>query len=121
MSIEPVVDAVFIHVTDMPAAIDWYSTLLGIDPGITSHEDRIHELRVEGRTGIMLDAHPGKVSAAGTGPRLMFATSDLDAARARAASLSPNVSAPEDIGSAVVFYVEDPDQNLICIIARKAT
>ncbi len=121
MSIAPIVDTVFIHVSDMTAAIRWYTALLGIDSGETSHADLIHELPVEGHTKVLLDAHPGKVSGAETGPRLMFATNDIDAAVARAASLSSTVTTPEDIGSAVVFYVEDPDRNLICIIQRKAT
>lgn len=120
MTISPIVDAVFIHVSNMPAAISWYCRLLGLEPGVTSHEDRIHELLIEGHIKVLLDAHPGKASAAGTGPRLMFATSDLAAALEHARTLSPTVTGPEDIGSAVVFYLEDPDRNLICIIQRKA-
>lgn len=120
MTIEPVVDTVFIHVSDMPAAVAWYTALLGIEPGTTSHEDRIHQLPLEGHTGILLDAHPGKAPAAGAGPRLMFATDDLAAALVKAKSISATVTEPEDIGSALVFYVEDPDRNLICIIQRKA-
>jgi predicted enzyme related to lactoylglutathione lyase len=117
--IEPRVDAVFIHVSDMPRAIHWYSRLLGLPVGKTAHEGMIYDLPVEGGTGILLDAYPKPVAPRGTGPRVMFDTHDLDAALAHARAITGTVTEPEDIGSAIVFYIEDPDGNRICIIWRK--
>ena len=121
MVIEPVVDAVFIHVSDMERAVTWYASLLGIPPGELSHEGLIADLPVRGDAKVILDghAHASGVTIDRVGPRLMFPATDLEAAHAHASQLSPKVSDPEDIGSAIVFYLEDPDGNLICIIWRK--
>ena len=121
MVINPVVDAVFIHVTDMARAVDWYASLLDIPQGELSHEGLIADVLVRGETKIILDghAHAHGIAIDRTGARLMFPTDDLDAAQVHARRLSAKVSDPEDIGSAVVFYLEDPDGNLICIIWRK--
>ena len=115
MAIIPRLDAVFIHVSDMTRAIDWYSRLLDLPIGETAHEGMIYDLPVEGDTGILLDAYPKPVAPRGTGPRVMFDTTDLDAAAAHARTLTETVTEPEDIGSAIVFYLEDPDGNLVCI------
>lgn len=120
MTINARLDAVFVHVTDMPRAIAWYCRLLDLPTPVTTHEDMICDLDIAGETGIMLDAYPKPVAPKGTGPRLMFATHDLAAAHELAQSLSDTVSDVQDIGSAVVFYVEDPDHNQICIIQRKS-
>ena len=45
----------------------------------------------------------------------MFTTSDIGAARKLASTLSDAVSEVQDIGSSLVFYLEDPDGNLLCI------
>jgi predicted enzyme related to lactoylglutathione lyase len=115
----PKLDGVFVHVTDMPRAIDWYSKLLDLPVGDTAHEGRIYDLPVSGDTSIILDSHPKSAPPDGTGPRIMFDATDLDAALAHARTLSSSVTEPEDIGSAIVFYLEDPDANLICIKVRK--
>jgi predicted enzyme related to lactoylglutathione lyase len=119
VSIIPQLDAVFVHVTDIARAIDWYSKLLDLPTGDTAHEGRIYDLPVAGETGIILDSHPKPAPPAGTGPRIMFDATDLESALAQARTLSPSVTEPEDIGSAVVFYIEDPDANLICVKVRK--
>jgi hypothetical protein len=41
----------------MPAAVAWYSALLGLDPGAATHEDRIDDLAAVGEVGVALDAH----------------------------------------------------------------
>jgi catechol-2,3-dioxygenase len=119
--VEPVVDAIFIHVSDMARAVAWYASLLGLPQGKLSHEGLIADVPVRGDTKIILDghAHANGVPIDRTGPRLMFPTGDLDAALVHARQLSAKVSDPEDIGSAIVFYLEDPDGNLMCIIWRK--
>jgi catechol 2,3-dioxygenase-like lactoylglutathione lyase family enzyme len=51
------VGAVFLHVTDMARAIDWYSGLFGVPPGDTSHEGLIYDVATDGDTGLTLDGH----------------------------------------------------------------
>lgn len=119
MTIIPKLDAVFVHVTDMTRSIDWYCRLLDLPRPATSHEGMICDLPLTGDTGILLDAYPKSTPPEGTGPRIMFDATDLDAAVARARTLSVSVTEPEDIGSAIVFYLEDPDSNLICIKVPK--
>lgn len=50
---------------------------------------------------------------------MMFSTNDFDAALVFAREHRATGSAPEDIGSAIVFYLEDPDGNMVCVIWRK--
>jgi hypothetical protein len=79
----------------------------------------IYGLPLAGETGIILDGHAhaqGSI-ADRQGVRLMFQAKDLDAAWSHAQQLADNVSIPEDIGSVTVFYLEDPDGNLICVNA----
>ena len=45
----------------------------------------------------------------------MFTTTDIVMARDHAGTLSSEVTEIEDIGSSLVFYLEDLDSNLICI------
>ncbi len=119
MTIIPKLDAVFVHVTDMSRSIDWYCRLLGLPRPETSHGDMICDLPVHGDTGILLDAYPKPTPPSGTGPRIMLDATDLDSALALARTLASSVTDPEDIGSALAFYLEDPDANLICIKVPK--
>ena len=75
----------------------------------------IYDLPVGGGTGIILDGYQKESLPRGTGPRVMFTTSDIGAARKLASTLSDAVSEVQDIGSSLVFYLEDPDGNLLCI------
>ncbi len=119
MTIIPKLDAVFVHVTDMSRSLNWYCRLLDLPRPDTSHENMICDLPMSGDTGILLDAYPKPTCPRGAGPRIMLNATDLDAALALARTLSSSVTDPEDIGSAVVFYLEDPDANLICIKVPK--
>ena len=115
MPINQQLDGVFIHVSDMQRAIDWYSRLLDVPMESTTHEDMIYNLPIGSGPQIILDAYPKPTSPRGTGPRVMFSTPDIHPAHAHALELSAETSAVEDIGSSLVFYLEDPDGNLICI------
>lgn len=113
--IDQQLDGVFIHVTSLSQAIKWYSHLLNIPKQAVAHDGMIYDLPISGSTQVILDAYPKPVPPGGTGPRLMLKTDDLATARELALSLSENVTDVQDIGSSLVFYVEDPDGNLICI------
>lgn len=119
MAIDQHLDGVFIHVTDMGRAISWYSQLLGLNEQEKSHEDMIYNLPLDGPVQVILDAFPKESSPRGTGPRVMFTTNDIAAAKSHVQRLGSNASDVQDIGSSLVFYVEDPDRNLICIRQAK--
>jgi catechol 2,3-dioxygenase-like lactoylglutathione lyase family enzyme len=118
---QPQLDAVFIHVSNVAASLRWYASLLGIPAGERSHEDLIGDLPVTGPTRIILDGHnhafgqPPDQSR----PRVMFATTDIAAAMGHARAIGADPTPVEDIGSAVVTYVSDPDGNRVCLIQRK--
>lgn len=113
-------DGVFIHVSNMSQSIDWYSRLLNLPEQDVSHEGMIYDLPLGGTTQVILDAFPKAVSPRGTGPRIMLQSTDLLAAREIAETLSDNVTDIQDIGSSIVFYMDDPDGNLICIRQSKS-
>jgi len=121
LTIEPRVDAVFIHVSNVARSARWYADFLGVPIGPLSHEDLIAEVPVTGETKIILDghAHARGIPIDRQGVRLMFPTADLDAAISHSRALGTNVTDLEDIGSAIVFYLDDPDGNRICVIWRK--
>ena len=109
------VDGIFIHVSNIQRAIDWYSRLLDLPKQDTAHDGMIYNLPVVGSTQVILDAYPKPVPPRDTGPRVMFTTPDLAAARELATSLSDEVTEVEDIGSSLIFFLDDPDGNRICI------
>ncbi len=115
MAINPTLDGVFIHVSDMQRAITWYSSLLSMPSAITSHDGLIYALPLTGSTQVILDGYPKPVPPHGTGPRVMFTTSDIRAAVEHVRSLGIEPGEVQDIGSSLVLYIEDPDGNLICI------
>lgn len=120
MVIEHELDGVFIHVSNMRRAIAWYSQLLGLPTHETTHEDMIYNLPMKSGPQVILDAYPNKSSPRATGPRLMFATSDIDAAWNKAREFSEATTTNiQDIGGSFTFYVEDPDGNMICIRQAK--
>lgn len=115
MTIDRELDAVFIHVSDMQRAATWYAGLLGLDQAEISHDGMIGDLPLLGTARIILDAYPKPVSPSGTGPRLMFVARDITVALDHARTLSSTVTDVQDIGSSLVFYLDDPDGNTICI------
>lgn len=121
MVINQAPDAVFIHVTDMDRAIRWYSQRLDVPMRAASHRGLFFALPLDSPTNIILDAHPKAASARGTGPRVMFTAADIVDAHSHANPLSHAVTDFQDIGSSVVFCLEDPDGNLICIRQPKVT
>jgi catechol 2,3-dioxygenase-like lactoylglutathione lyase family enzyme len=80
----------------------------------------IYSLPVGSATDVILDGYPKSVSPRGTGPHLMFTTSDIANARLHIQGVSHSVSDVKDIGSSLVIYFEDPDGNLLCIRQPKS-
>ena len=105
---------VFIPVSDMQRAIDWYSRLLGLPHGVTSHEDKIYNLPMQGETGLILDAH--KPVRNSSQPLFFFWTSDMQATYEFLKELAVEFVNPiEDIGSVSTLTFTDPDHNLLMV------
>jgi len=105
---------VFIPVSDMQKAIAWYSRLLGLPLGATSHEDKIYNLPMQGETGLILDAH--KPVRNSSQPLFFFWTSDMQATYQFLKELAVEFVNPiEDIGSVSTLTFTDPDHNLLMV------
>ena len=110
------IGAVFVHVTDMQRAVDWYSGLLGVDRRGTSHEGLIYDVPMDGPTGLTLDGHAhARGEFQPGGPLLMLHADDIDAAHAFARDRAYDVGPVEDIGTVSVFHLSDPDGNRLII------
>jgi len=117
--IENRIGAVFVHVTDMQRAVDWYSTLLGVPSHGTSHEGLISDVPMAGPTGLTLDGHAHARGSFRPGaPLLMLHASDIQAAHTFAVNHAHDVGPVEDIGSVSVFHLSDPDGNRLIIYAE---
>ena len=105
---------VFIPVSDMPRAIDWYSRLLGLPVEETSHEGRIYGLPMLDGPGLVLDGH--RPVANSSQPLLFFWTDDLRATRAFLVDNHVElVGEIADIGSVSTLTIRDPDHNLLMV------
>lgn len=108
------VGMIFIPVGDMPRAIAWYSKLLGLPEGQTTHADKIYNLPMQGETGIILDAH--KAVANSSQPLCFFWTDDIRATYDFLKALDDDIiSTIEDIGSVSTLIFRDPDGNLLMV------
>jgi predicted enzyme related to lactoylglutathione lyase len=118
--IEKRIGAVFIPVSNMDRAIQWYSHLLGLPVQAASHEGRIYELSMAGETRLMLDGHKPVTNS--SQPLCWFWTDNIQQAhdflRAHAVEM---VTGIEDIGSLFTLTFKDPDQNLLMVCQRKET
>jgi catechol 2,3-dioxygenase-like lactoylglutathione lyase family enzyme len=121
MVVEPRIQSVFVPVRDMQRAIAWYSALLGLPAVTATHEGLIYDLPLPGETGLKLDGHAhtrGEVVDRAV-PLLMFGAEAFDNVLDFARAQGTGATQPEDIGSAHVLYLDDPDGNHICIKVDK--
>jgi predicted enzyme related to lactoylglutathione lyase len=108
------VGMVFIPVSDMRHAILWYSRLLGLPVGDTSHNGNIYNLPMQGDMGVILDSH--KAVHNSSQPLLFFWTDDITASWRFLQELDVDiVTAVEDIGGVSTLIFRDPDQNLLMV------
>jgi len=114
------VGQVFIPVRDMPAAVDWYSRLFGldVDAGRLGHDDTIFDIPTDAPPYLCLDANQPDFVASGPA-RCFFLTGDLDATVAHLRVVGArDVSSVEDIGSLRFVTFRDPDGNLLMAAQR---
>jgi predicted enzyme related to lactoylglutathione lyase len=110
---------VFIPVSDMAAAVAWYSRLFGLPAGKTSHEDRIYSVPMQGDVNLNLDAHRPVTNSSQA--LCFFWTGDIQAADAflRAEGI-PIVRPVEDIGGLFTLTFQDPDGNVLMVCQDKS-
>ncbi len=113
------IGAVFVYVTDMQRAVDWYTKLLGAPTHGTSHEGLIYDVPMDGPTGLTLDGHAhARGEFRSGGPLLMLHADDIQAAHAFALDHAQDVTPVENIGTVSVFHLSDPDNNRLTIYAE---
>ncbi|WP_266078490.1 VOC family protein [Haladaptatus caseinilyticus] len=104
------IGSVFVPVSDMRTAIEWYSDLFDLPIDESSHEGTIYDLEMAGDVTLTLDSNrPVENSSQ---PLCYFWTDDVevtdDFLRERGISV---VMGPENVGSVTFVTFEDPDGN----------
>ena len=112
--IENRIGNVFVPVSDMDAAVDWYTSLFALPRDGTSHEDTIYDVPMDGDTNLTLDAN--KPVENSSQPLCYFWTDDVEATHAFLEERGdPITMGPMDVGSVVFLTFEDPDGNLLMV------
>lgn len=108
----------FIPVSDMNAAIAWYSRLFGLPVTAASHEGRIYDLPMAGDCRLALDAHqPDFTPSSQT--LCFFWTEDIAACERFLIARSVVVEGEiQDIGSVSFLAFRDPDGNRLMVCQR---
>jgi predicted enzyme related to lactoylglutathione lyase len=115
--IENRIGAVFIPVSHIGRAIDWYSRLFDLPVAATSHGGRIYDIAMTGAVSLILDSH--KPVANSSQPICFFWCHDIQAAYARLTQMgAPILGEVEDIGSVTTLTFQDPDGNLLMVCQR---
>ena len=113
------IGSVFVPVSDMRKAIDWYSRLFGLEPGEPSHDGGIYDVPMEGETGLILDANK-PVSSHSVQPHCFFWTDDIATAIAHLHSIGAEITSDiTDIGSVAFVAFQDLDGNPLMICQRQ--
>jgi len=112
--IENRIGSVFVPVSDMSRAVEWYSTVFGLPTDEASHEGTIYDVEMTGDVQLTLDANrPVENSSQ---PLCYFWTDDIDETETFLQSLEiPIVMGPEDVGSVTFLTIEDPDGNRLMV------
>ena len=106
---------VFIPVSDMDRAIDWYSRLFNLPAGEPSHTGTIYTVPMEGTAGLILNSTRPEVHNSSQ-PLCFFWTDNLKATREFLLEQDvPILNEPEDIGSVSTLIFHDPDNNLLMV------
>jgi predicted enzyme related to lactoylglutathione lyase len=114
--IENRIGAVFVPVSDMPRAVEWYSRLLGTPTGESTHGGRIFDVPMQG-TGLILDAH--RPVANSSQPLFFLWTQDIDATRRFLLANGVEViGGVEHVGSVSTLRFKDLDGNLLMVCQR---
>lgn len=111
-AIRPEIGAVFISVSDIEAARDWYRRLLGLPAGGDILFGHLHILPMREGSGLVLDAK-GFAGPHDRKPAFHFNTSDIHLARD--AAIAAGAQAVGEVTDGVFFTFKDPDGNLLMV------
>ncbi|WP_246938704.1 VOC family protein [Bacillus pinisoli] len=109
--------AVFIHVTDLKRAVEWYSTVLGLPYDLTKVESPVYNIPVTSSTGLTLDDHtfdPGYIHQPSPNPIANFKVDHIDEAYQFIRSQNIEIVREiERIGEHFAWFnFKDPDGNV---------
>ncbi|TWI53188.1 catechol 2,3-dioxygenase-like lactoylglutathione lyase family enzyme [Pseudomonas duriflava] len=116
--IENKIGCVFIPVSDMRQAVEWYSRLLGQPVETISHEGQIYDLPMRGALGVILDSHKPVINS--SQPICFFWIDELHQTRSFLAENNVEIVREiEDVRSVLTLTLRDPDGNLLTVCQRK--
>lgn len=123
MNVSPItnrIGAVFLHVTDMPKAIQWYSELLGLPIHSDSHEGTIYSLHMDGGSDLLLDSNRRDDSSQNNKTQLFFETKKLmesyQFVKEKGIEVVTEIEEHDNIS---FFTFKDPDGNILMICEDK--
>ncbi|OZU87150.1 glyoxalase/bleomycin resistance/dioxygenase family protein [Virgibacillus indicus] len=113
------INTIFVHVSDLPRSVKWYSELLGQDYDLDEVKKPVYNLKIDHHTGLTLDAGPigvEKKNGASSHPLFNFHTEDISLAYNYVEKLGykieEEITAFDDFS---FFIINDPDHNIIMI------
>jgi catechol 2,3-dioxygenase-like lactoylglutathione lyase family enzyme len=113
------VNNVFIHVKDLKKSVEWYSTILGLPVDLNEVKSPVHNIPVEGNTGLTLDDHtfdPGFTFTPSSQVLFNLYGEDIDAVYEFLKKQNVKIVREiERVGDFAYFNFEDPDQNVLMI------
>lgn len=121
MSLSPIknsIGAIFVPVSDMSRAAEWYGYLLGYERIDLSHSEKIGQLILENGVALLLDSHKEVVNS--SQPLCFFWTEDIY--RCKDFFIENNielVTEIENIGTVSTLVFKDPDGNKLMVCQKQ--
>jgi predicted enzyme related to lactoylglutathione lyase len=109
---------VFIPVSDIPRASEWYSWLFGLPLQATAHNGTIYTLPMQGEVGLILDGTPKPVSNSSQPLCFFWTTQIQQVAEWLKQHQVEIVREIEHIGSVQTLTFMDIDNNLLMVCQR---
>ncbi|MEH7382136.1 VOC family protein [Bacillus sp. JJ1533] len=109
---------VFIHVTDLKKAVEWYSNILGLEFDLNSVQSPVYNIPITGTTSLTLDDHafdPTFTHAPSSSPIFNFLVEDINVAYDFIQSKEIEIVRKiERVGENFAWFnFKDPDGNVI--------
>lgn len=111
-AIDREIGGVFVPVSDIEKARDWYRRFLGLEPGGETFFGHIHVVPMKAGSGLVLDSK-GFAGPHDRKPAFHFNTDDIHAAREQA--LTAGAHEVGAVTDGAFFTFKDPDGNLMMV------